>query len=213
MVFLPEQYRIPDLEDLIDKYDTCVISTLESIASRIAGFRIRADHSIKKKRYQQSLAHEPYQRQEIAIPFLPEGQIRRFSEYMRYIFQPEKIIPITLQLEAVAVRELIEEAIEEGNDLGIALASAKIHYLRGNFSYAQYLALSGWQVGVLSQTNIDPPRLHIFHLGFENEVPVSLSDHGQYGQDINRLIARGGMHECVDRIRRVSDEWNIMIAA
>lgn len=211
MVFLPERYRFLDPEEFFDQYNTCVIYTLESIATHIVGFPIIADHSIKKVRLNQLSKQDPHLRQEIALEFLPEGIVRRFSEYVRFRLNPSKLLPRALQLEADSIRELIYQAIERGDDLGKALGLAEIHFLQGNFSYAQYLALEGWQVGVVAQLSRDARELHMFHLGFKDGLPVSLSDRGEYGDYMNDFIASGGMHESVDRIRTISEDWNILL--
>lgn len=156
-----------------DYTDLCVISTIESMLSSLAGNKITlSDRFLELRR-----EHLEEHRKKVAT------QERNVIEE-RYGVRPDSpsaaFIWEAIDNDHDQTRALIEEVMLGDDEAGVSLKNSEIRFEKCDFSAAESFVQEGWEVGIsTSVSTLGANIFHMLHLGiFEGELADMSNNQG-----------------------------------
>lgn len=155
------------MPELLSETNTCVIRTLESLASIIAKKKVKVDAEGITVRKQQLDAIAEQTAKLIDVPEEKKSAREYFSNIHRARQRAKRYGPVLLRQEQENIKALVEFIKNNPvNEVGSVLKACKISFEPGGLTHAKRLIEEGFEVGVITQINTGMFTYthHIFHL-------------------------------------------------
>lgn len=215
--FMEKPLPTQDREKALQHYGLCVVKTIESIASGLAGFGVKlTDDEIDIRLIQMLAAHELIE-ERLTIP-----EPARKDQKLWKSFEAKKIKlfnhvgPFAARLDQTAVSNFISEIKNGRSEVAEILRQSKIIYLSGTLDDAGHYLRYGYQAGLICADEVSGELaivgLHMFHLGInENGEYCDQSDDNNTRTYIENRLKDGRMAKNILTLRKYTRGWNMVM--
>lgn len=201
-----------------ERFESCVILGLESMASEIAGQNIKMENRetalrksqeerfkfLDEKKLNKKLAKHP----ELSGPI---GLKLKNIMGWEHIIKTEKL---KTRLDLFNVRDLVRQLKNSDSKIGEVFKTTEIRHEKGDLTSAENYLKQGYQVGIA--INIPVPQTlthcHFFHLAKDgNGELIDKSDCGKLKLQVENWITTNQMDLLMERYQKISHSWGLLL--
>jgi len=195
-------------------FGDCVLNTLESMTSQIAGKSIKFSRSERDMRLIQMEKTLQLVKKKISQSKTDDDHEKKRPAGIKGL--APILAPATGRMEKFAIRNLIDRVKEGESDMAQVLNKSEIQFLSGDLRDVKNYIERGWQVGVSTALKVGGPLLyegaHFVHLGLgTNGNLTDMSDDDYYKRIFDEQIRTGQFEDNTRRKLEFTGGWNLLL--